>query len=83
MNVPDSMDEARREILRRIGDLNGDMLRRRQALNEGHYYPRLAPIQADCGALGHVRGRSVSNVLGEISYVCGYCGAGMPGDDDA
>lgn len=77
------MDDPHREILNRIGALNADMLKRRQALNEEHYYPRLAPIQADCAALGHVRGRSVTNVLGDISFVCGYCGAGMPGGDDA
>jgi hypothetical protein len=69
-------DDPYREILRRVGELDRDMLERRKALNAEHYLPRLAPIQADCAALGHVQGRHILAVTASY-FVCGYCGAVM------
>lgn len=67
---------AHSEILRRIGALNSDMLKRRQALNEEHFYPRLREIQADCAAIGHHKGELHLNMLATGGWRnCGYCGA--------
>ena len=64
------------DISRRISALDSDMLKRRQALNEKHYYPRLEAIQADCAAIGHVKGALTLNMLATGGwYKCGYCGA--------
>lgn len=63
-------------ISRQIAALSADMLKRRQALNEEHYYPRLKPIQDACAMIGHVKGPLKLNMLGTHGrHECGYCGA--------
>lgn len=64
------------EIRRQMSALDSDMLERRKALNQEHYYPRLKPIQDACAALGHVKGRHVVALV-QNYFVCGYCGAAM------
>jgi hypothetical protein len=64
------------DIMKRVSALNADMLERRKALNEEHFYPRLSVIQADCAAIGHVKGAFTINMVGSGGwYKCGYCGA--------
>lgn len=74
-------DDPHRAILDRMGALRSEMLERRKALNEEHFYPRQALIQADCGAIGHRRSRYSTNLLGEGTWYCGYCDAAIGGDD--
>lgn len=74
--IDKSLPMTRQEISRRMGALNSDMLKRRQALNEEHHYPRLKVIQEDCAALGHMKGELRINMVGTHGrYDCGYCGA--------
>jgi len=64
------------DILKAKHKLDLEMLEKRKALNERHYYPKLSEIQLNCEKIGHEQGRYVAALVQDY-YLCRYCGAIM------